>query len=180
GKRARESAKGGSFAALFVCRWAGTLHRPMPNTILSNVSGMKNASPVAIREARELSEQFFFSEFISQSQPLLVKGAVRHWPAGRNWRDPSYLKKLCGARPVFFFPHENHITGRRMMAGKRDMTFGDALDRLHSEETQIASLGLPEDFPEMRRDIAGFSFLTRAEPSFIYPPVRYFIYRGAG
>src|SRR5262249_38151242 len=54
------------------------------------------------------------------------------------------------------------------------------LDLLHSDRIQVASLGLPEDFPELRRDLGGFSFLTRAEPSFIYPPVRYFIYRNAG
>jgi hypothetical protein len=152
----------------------------MPNTILNNISGMKHASPVAVREAGDLPEKFFFNEFVSRSCPLLIKGAVRHWQAGRNWRDASYLKNLCGHRPVLFFPHENHLTGRRMMAGKRDMSFGEALDLLHSDCTPVASLGLPEDFPEMRRDLGGFSFLTRAEPSFIYPPVRYFIYRNAG
>jgi hypothetical protein len=152
----------------------------MPTTILSHVSGMKDATPVPTRAAGDLPEQVFFDEFVSKSSPLLIKGAVRHWPAGRNWRDPSYLKSLCGHRQVMFFPHENHITGRRMMAGRRDMTFGEALDLLNLDRTAIASLGLPEDFPEMRRDLGGFSFLTRAEPPFIYPPVRYFIYRNAG
>jgi hypothetical protein len=66
------------------------------------------------------------------------------------------------------------------MAGKEEMSFADALDRLHSGRTKVASLILQQDFPEMRRDIGRFSFLSRAEPSFFYPPVRYFVYRNAG
>jgi hypothetical protein len=152
----------------------------MPGTILGNIPGMEDASPVPVCEAGTLRERVFFEDYVSQSRPLLIKGAVKHWPASRNWRDPAYLKKLSGHRPVYFFPHENHITGRRMMAGKRDMQFGDALELLHAGETDVASLGLPEDFAEMRRDLGRFPFLTRAEPSFLYPPVRYFIYRNAG
>ncbi len=151
----------------------------MPDAILNNIPGMRDAAPVPACEAGELPEEVFFNDYVSRSRPLLIKGAVRHWPAGRNWRDPLYLKKLSGDRPVLFFPHENHITGR-MMEGKRDMRLAEALDLIHAQDTKIASLGLPEDFPELRRDLGRFSFLTRAEPSFLYPPVRYFIYRNAG
>src|SRR6185437_8115001 len=92
----------------------------------------------------------------------------------------AYLKSLCGQYQVLFFPHENHITHERMMAGSRKIPFAQALDALHAPQTGTASLGLEEDFPELRRDIGRFSFLTRAQPSFFYPPIRYFLYRNAG
>ena len=152
----------------------------MTDAILKNISGMKHAAPVAQARAETLSDAIFFQDYVSQSRPLLIKGAVAHWPAARNWRDPDYLKKLCGHYEVLFFPHENHVTFKRMLDGQQDMTLAQALDRLHSPSLAVASLGLKQDFPEMRRDVGRFSFLTRAEPSFFYPPIRYFIYRNAG
>jgi hypothetical protein len=110
----------------------------------------------------------------------VIKGAVRHWPATQKWREAEYLKEVSGTRNVLYFPHENHLSFKRMMAGRRDMRFSEALDRLHSENTAVASLGLQADFSELRADIGRFSFLTKAEPSFLYPPIRYFFYRNAG
>ena len=152
----------------------------MSDAILKNIPGMKDAAPVPQRQADTLSESDFFHIYVLNSQPCLIKGAVTHWPASRNWREPDYLKKLCGHYPVLFFPHENHITFKRMMAGKEEISFAAALDRLNSPHTKVASLGLTHDFPEMRRDIGRFAFLTKAQPSFFYPPIRYFIHRNAG
>jgi quercetin dioxygenase-like cupin family protein len=152
----------------------------MSDAVLKNIPGMKQAEPVAVLRAEDLPESVFFRDHVSNSRPCVIKGAVRHWPASRHWREADYLKNLCGHYDVLFFPHENHITFNRMMAEKQDMRFEEALDRLHSAQTGVASLGLTQDFPEMRRDIGGFSFLTKAEPSFFYSPVRYFIHRNAG
>jgi quercetin dioxygenase-like cupin family protein len=152
----------------------------VPDTFHKNIPGMKEARPVARRDAADLAESEFFAEFVSQSRPCLIKGAILDWPAGRNWRDPAYLKTLCGHYQVVFFPHENHVTFQRMLAGKEEMRFAEALDRLHARQTEVATLILQQDFPELRRDIRGFAFLTQAEPSFFYPPVRYFIHRNAG
>ena len=152
----------------------------MPNPILNNVPGMKHAVPVVIHDAASLPESVFFEGHVALGRPALIKGAVRHWPARQKWRDPAYLKSLCGHYQVLYFPHENHITHGRMMAGSRQMAFAQALDALHAPQTGTASLGLQEDFPELRRDIGRFSFLTRAQPSFFYPPIRYFLYRNAG
>ena len=152
----------------------------MSDAVLKNIPGMKQAEPVAVLRAEDLPESVFFRDHVSNSRPCVIKGAVRHWPASRHWREADYLKNLCGHYDVLFFPHENHITFNRMMAEKQDMRFDEALDRLHSAQTGVASLGLTQDFPEMRRDIGGFSFLTKAEPSFFYSPVRYFIHRNAG
>ncbi|HWY60613.1 MAG TPA: cupin-like domain-containing protein [Rhizomicrobium sp.] len=152
----------------------------MPDTFLTQIPGMTEAAPVPVRSADELGESVFTGEFVSNSQPCVIKGAVRHWAATRKWGDPDYLKGVSGHRKVLYFPHENHLTFRRMMAGKLDMSFAEAIDRLHSGNTAVASLGLQADFTELRPDIGRFAFLTRAEASFLYPPVRYFFYRNAG
>ena len=152
----------------------------MPDTFLTQIPGMIDAVPVPVRSADALGESVFTGEFVSNSRPCVIKGAVRHWAATQKWGDPEYLKGVSGHRKVLYFPHENHLTFKRMMAGKLDMDFAEAIDRLHSSNTDVASLGLQADFTELRPDIGRFAFLTRAEPSFLYPPVRYFFYRNAG
>src|SRR6185437_4244508 len=104
----------------------------MPNPILNNVPGMKRAVPVPVHDAASLPESVFFEAHVALGRPALIKGAVRHWPARQKWRDPAYLKSLCGQYQVLFFPHENHITHGRMMAGSRKIPFAQALDALHA------------------------------------------------
>jgi hypothetical protein len=152
----------------------------MPETFLAQIRGMRTATPVPSREAGHLTEQVFLDEFVSRSAPCVIKGAVRDWPATRKWRDPQYLKSMSGHRRILYFPHENHLGYQRMMAGKEEMYFAQAMDRLHSPEIEVASLGLQSDFPELRPDIGRFRFLTKADPPFLYPPIRFFFYRNAG
>jgi quercetin dioxygenase-like cupin family protein len=152
----------------------------MPDTFLTQIPGMKHAASVPVLDVDTLEERVFAGEFVSNSRPCVIKGAVRHWEATRKWRDPEYLKSMSGHRSVLYFPHENHLSYRRMMAGKLELRFAEAIDRLHSEKTDVASLGLQNDFTELRPDIGRFSFLTKAEPSFLYPPIRFFFYRNAG
>jgi hypothetical protein len=152
----------------------------MPEAILRNVPWMQAASPVAEEQAAALPEKLFVEKYVNHSLPCLVRGAVAHWPAVEKWQSARYLKDLCGHRRVLYFPHENHVTLDRMLAGKRELSLGQALDLLHCDQTEVASLGLSEDLAELRPDVGRFSFLTRAEPSFIFPPIRYFIYRNAG
>lgn len=152
----------------------------MSDAILKNVPGMETAHAVPEERAEALGEQEFVERYVNVSRPCVIRGAVAHWPAVQNWRSAQYLKERCGHYPVLFFPHENHITLERMLAGKRQILFREAMDLLHSDETGVASLGLTQDLVELRADIGRFSFLTRAEPSFIFPPIRYFIYRNAG
>ncbi|HWY60614.1 MAG TPA: cupin-like domain-containing protein [Rhizomicrobium sp.] len=142
---------------------------------------MKAASSVPVCNASELSETVFLGEFVSTSQPCVIKGAVRHWAATQKWRDRDYLKSLCGNRTIIYYPHENFVAEKRMEAGKRSMNFAEAMDILHSAETKVASLGFPDPLTELLQDIGGFSFLTTALPPILYDPhVRHFFYRNAG
>ena len=101
----------------------------MPDAILTNVPGMKDAcagSPSG-RHAT-FAESDFIAIMSRTASRCLIKGAVRHWPASRNWRDPAYLKKLCGHYQMLFFPHENHVTFKRMLARQRGHALCPALD----------------------------------------------------
>jgi len=148
--------------------------------ILDHIPGMKNAMRVAVFDVHALSEEVFVGEYVLNSRPCLVKGAVRHWPAFQNWRDPAHLKARCGDQTVFYYPHENHITPDRMRAGKIRMGFGEALDRLHAEDTRVATLGFSGELEALRPDLRVFPFFRRAAPAFFVPPARQFVYRNAG
>jgi hypothetical protein len=153
----------------------------MPDNILSHVPGMRNASPVPEVHAAGLSQSVFLDRFVSRSQPCVIKGAIAHWAALQKWRDRDYLKGLCGHHNVFYFPHENFITVKRMEAGKVSTSFAEALDRLHAPQTEIASLGFPEPLAELLPDVGRFAFLPAAKPPILYQPsVRHFFYRNAG
>ena len=148
--------------------------------ILDNISGMKAAAHVAVFDAEDLTEEIFLGDHVARSRPCLVKGAILHWPAMQNWRKPDYLKARCGHHNVFFYPHENHVTPGRMLPGRAAMNFATAIDCLHDEKTQVGTLGLPGELSDLRMDLGRFAFLKRAEPAFLVPPARQFVYRNAG
>ena len=153
----------------------------MPDAILRHVPGMRSASPVMDVEAGDLSAEIFAAEYVAQSRPCVIRGAIRHWPAMEKWRDPGHLKKRSGHHGVYFFPHENFITVKRMEQGRIATSFAEGLDYLNAATTDVASLGFPEPLPELLEDVGGFSFLPQAEAPILYlPAIRHFIYRNAG
>lgn len=41
-----------------------------------------------------------FLKFKSLGTPFIIEGSIKHWPANRNWRSRSYLRKLIGHRTI--------------------------------------------------------------------------------
>ncbi len=153
----------------------------MPGTILENVPGMATAMPVHSVDARMLSEHVFRNEYVAHGRPCLIKGAVRHWPAGRKWRDRDYLKRICGRYEVDFWPHENHVTTKRVLPGKVGMPFDAAVERLFSTAShEVAAIGCNPGTMMMGPDLGSFSFFTGGEAGFLYPSFRLFLFRNAG
>jgi hypothetical protein len=153
----------------------------VPDVILKNVPGMATATSVPVLNANALTERIFKAEYVANSRPCLIRGAVSHWPATSKWHDREYLKSICGRQEVDFWPHENHVTKKRNAPGRTSMPFADAIDRLHNEEREeIAAIGCNPGTAKMVTDIGGFSFFTDAELAFSYPPFRYLIFRNAG
>ena len=151
----------------------------MPDTILKHVPGMKHASAVPVLRAEELSESVFRSEYVANSKPCVIRGAVKHWAAVQNWRDKSHLKNRSGHWPVWLFPSEYYSNWPRRGSDKRSVSFAEAMDYLHAEETKIGIV-VASHTTELLQDLGGVSFLTKAEPPFFYEGARYFFFRNAG
>ena len=151
----------------------------MPDATLKNVPGMKAAAPVPVFRAEELRENDFIETYVAGSLPCVIKGAVRHWAAVQKWRDKNYLKSRSGHHSVYFNPYEYHISAEKMAAGRSQMSFAEAIDRLHAEDTKVAIVNTAAP-SELLSDLGRVSFLTQAAPAFSYPSARFFFYRNAG
>jgi ribosomal protein L16 Arg81 hydroxylase len=150
----------------------------MPDVILEHVPGMKHASAVPAHRAEDLGESVFMGEYVSNSKPCVIRGAVKHWPAMQNWRDKNHLKNRCGHHNVSLFSSEYHARWDRLEAGKKEASFAEAIDHLHAEETKIGIV--VASLTELQMDLGRLSFLTKAEPAFTYEAARFFFYRNAG
>src|SRR6185503_3728668 len=144
----------------------------MPEAILKHVPGMANAAAVPVRDAGALCEEIFLNEFVANSRPCLIKGAVRHWPAFIKWRNREYLKTLCD-HDVFYWPHERHVTNRRTEVDQQVLPFADAVDRAATDEVAAFGTALPSKLDD---DLGGFSFSGPRAPGFLYPAHRTFFF----
>lgn len=151
----------------------------MSSGILANVPGMRDAPEVPELDAGTLTESVFNSEYVANSRPCVIRGAVRHWAALEKWRDRNYLKQRCGHREVSLFQSELHVTKKRMDGRQKAMIFADAIDYLHLDDTE-RGLVVTGTLTELLCDLGGVSFLSKAEPAFWYNPARYFFYRNSG
>ena len=151
----------------------------MPDVILKHVPGMQHAAGVAVHRVEDLSESVFTAAHVSNSQPCVIRGAVKHWAAVQNWRDKNYLKARSGHHNVPLFSSEYYVRWDRLQAGKRDVSFAAAIDHLHAEDTKIGIV-VTADTAELQMDLGRLPFLTGAEPAFTYAAARYFFYRNAG
>jgi len=151
----------------------------MPDVTLKHVPGMRNASPVHELDAKALTERVFVGEYVANSRPCIVRGAVRHWPATQKWRDKEYLKARSGHHAIYLLPHEYFLKRWKNEAGKKTTTFAEAIDHLHASDTKAAMFATANPV-ELAADTGGFAFLTRVERAFTYKPLRYFFFRNAG
>ena len=151
----------------------------MSGKVLNNVPGMKNASPIPELDARHLSEDVFNRDYVANSRPCVIRGAVKHWVALEKWRDKEYLKRRSGRHPVCLFRCELHVTKKRLAGHERNITFAEAIDYLDAEQTERGIVAFPLP-PEILSDVGDFSFLRKTDPAFWYPRVRGFFYRRAG
>jgi Cupin-like domain len=151
----------------------------LPEKILANVPGMNSASEVPQLGAGELSEGVFHSEYVAYSRPCVIKGAVKHWPALEVWRDKDYLKRRSGTRMVSLYASEYHLTVKRIKHRERSVTFAEAVDYLHAENTKLAIVPT-ETLPEFVSDLGDVACLGKVDLGLWYPAARYFFFRNAG
>ena len=151
----------------------------MPDVILKHVPGMSHAAQVPAYRAEDLSERVFISEHVSVSQPCVIRGAVKHWAAVKNWRDKDHLIQRAGHRGVSLYSSEYYNSAQKLEAGKKNMSFAEAINHLNAPETKIGIV-VTSETTELQTDLGGLSFLTKAEPPFAYEAARFFFYRNAG
>lgn len=158
---------------------AGVKAPVMPDATFSHVPPMRTAVPVAERHAGDLSEERFLSDYVAHSRPVLIRGAVAHWPARTKWRDKDYLKQKSGHHRVFAYPHEYLNVTAVNEIGKRELSFAEAIDFLHAPETKMGFVGTAMPI-ELLPDVGDFRFFSGPpEPSFYYHDIRYFLFRNA-
>ena len=151
----------------------------MPDVILKHVPGMKHATAVPVLRAEDLSESVFIREYVSNSKPCVIRGAVKHWAAVQNWRDKNHLKERSGHWNVWLFPSEYYANWKKRGSDRISVSFAEAMDHLHAEETKIGIV-VASHTTELQVDLGGLPFLTKAEPAFFYEAARFFFYRNAG
>jgi hypothetical protein len=151
----------------------------MADRILSHVPGMKTASAIPVLDAATLSVAVFRDDYVANSRPCVIAGAVRHWPAFVRWRDKDYLKRQSGHHGVDLFLSELHVTKKRMQGNIRAASFAEAVDYLHAEETGCGMV-VTGDIPECLADVGDIPFVDRSCPAFWYHPARCFFFRNAG
>src|SRR5690606_23851492 len=99
--------------------------------------GMRAAAPVPVVNVDDLDEGAF-SSYVSASRPLVIRGGIKHWAAVEKWRDKAYLKARAGHHEIYLYPNEYHNSRKKLEAkGKQLLRLGEAVDHLHSEDTQI-------------------------------------------
>lgn len=141
---------------------------------------MRAAVPVEECRAEDLSEETFLSEYVANGRPVLIRGAVAHWPARTKWRDKDYLKRQSGHHRVFAYPHEYLDAKTSNEIGKRELSFADAIDFLHAPETATGFVGTAMPI-ELLPDVGGLRLFSRPpDPAFFYHDIRYFLFRNAG
>ena len=123
-------------------------------------------------------------EYVSNSKPCVIRGAVKHWAAVQNWRDKNHLKKAfrTALQRLALFKlkyYASWLAG--LEASKREMSFAEAIDHLHAgAKRKSVNCRLTADTTELQMDLGGLSFMTKADPAFTYDAARYFFYRNAG
>jgi hypothetical protein len=151
----------------------------MSGQVLKNVPGMKNAAAVPELAARDLSEDVFNRDYVAHSRPCVIRGAVKHWAALEKWRDKEYLKRRSGHHPAPLLLCELHCTKKRIAGRDRSVTLAEAIDCLHSEQTERGIVGFPIP-EEILSDLGDFSFLGKSDPAFWYERARGFFHKRAG
>ncbi|XP_013407134.1 uncharacterized protein LOC106171368 [Lingula anatina] len=85
--------------------------------------------------------EVFYRDYVRKSVPLVVKGALKHWPAVQKWKNEDYLREKFGED--FFNVHWRNVSDEHHPA-YIDMTMEDFLDTYRKEKIYMDSTVSPE------------------------------------
>lgn len=151
--------------------------------ILLGIPGMDNARAVEHIAVNDLTGSMFQRRFVDRNVPLLVKGALKEWPAYRKWRSVQYLSEIGQNADINFYRHLNYSNGNSMKRAAKKRPFAEALDEFHSGVDEVLFMPVyleKGEFQKLKADINEFAFLPSPRKPLYYPASRIFIYKGAG
>ena len=145
---------------------------------------MDSPQKVPTHDAHELSQKEFEDHWVSENQPCLIRGAVKHWPAVTKWKDKDYWLSHCDNPEVGIYLHQNFLNADRQDKDHYDIPFHEAITRLYGRDDKIFSIPastVSEDnlFKEVLKDVGDFPFLKNAPLPRAYPRRRLFLHRCA-
>jgi hypothetical protein len=158
---------------------------------LSRLPGYDSALEIDAVEAVGLSEERFRGHYVSRVQPVVIRGAVKHWPASERWGSVSYLvDKVGGDTEVRVRTHpliegEPETRPERQEHNKATetrMPFREFLRRAVEESSDhlVVHHSLAgKALAPLAADVSTFPFLNRVRGSRYYPPYRAFLYRSS-
>lgn len=131
--------------------------------------------------AADLRPDVFWNEYVYRHKPVLIKGAVQHWPAIARWKDPAYLDSISEDEVEY---------GRTFNAIPPDFFF-DLLKKARLSEVLGLMRAAGDDetwtiptFPVPARweqDLGSYPFLAaeKDQPPRVYQRRRLFVYKNA-
>ncbi len=107
-----------------------------------------------------------FKAIVDDGKPILIKDAVRHWPAITRW-SLDHVADVAGARrvPVEFYPEGNYYTGWLSFETtlKRYLELAvQAADETPGPRYYLAEVRIDERLPELMQDIELPGFIDPA------------------
>lgn len=102
--------------------------------------------------ANELTPLVFYRDFVAKNIPVLIEGAIDHWPALRRWRSDAYLRQVVGNETVTidFTPdgRGDSIVDETMFVTpcEEKMKFGDFLSLVERESSKPTPSPPPRGF----------------------------------
>ena len=81
--------------------------------------------------------QFFYSNYVRKSKPVLFKGAASNWPAFRNWANLTYLKEKHGEE-IFTVEFRKHFQASFPL--RKSMKLSLLLDEFEKKNLYLDSL----------------------------------------
>tara|TARA_R110002033_G_scaffold75963_2_gene127618 strand:- start:3530 stop:4522 length:993 start_codon:yes stop_codon:yes gene_type:complete len=153
-----------------------------------------NYHQVDVINVNELDERLFQNKYVNNNRPLLIKGAVKSWPASKKWTSKFFCEVL-GNKIVHLCGNMNFNSAERREATVRKMTMEQALklrDCPDDDPVSIPHLPLDKlwyDFSgrpvqlgmeSILSDVKPFSFIRNPKKGISSPFYRLFLYKNAG
>lgn len=136
--------------------------------------------PLESVHADALDEHTFWERYVCRHSPLLIRGAVAHWPALQRWSQPGYLETRCGDVETDLFGTFNpnpHLDS----AARRRARLADGIAEIRSAADD-RTLSMPAfDLPSAwQADVGRYHFLAEHDRApLAYPGKRIFFYKNA-